>query len=127
MLRTILGAISGVVVWVVVATACNFVVRKTWADYAMVEKAMNFSLPMMIARLSMSGFSSVIGGLVAALVSRERFKAAFVSGVLLLIVFAPVHISIWSKFPLWYHLTFLISLPVLSVVGGSFASVRAKT
>jgi uncharacterized protein (DUF983 family) len=39
----------------------------------------------------------------------------------LLLVFIPVHYSIWSHFPIWYHLTFLISLPVLSIVGGKFA------
>jgi hypothetical protein len=127
MLRIILGAISGVIVWVIVVITCNFLVRKTWADYAAVEKVMNFTLSMMIARLSMSGLSSVVSGFVAALVARERLKAAFASGVLLLILFIPLHISLWPKFPVWYHLTFLISLPILSAVGGRFAAVQAKT
>jgi uncharacterized protein (DUF983 family) len=41
-----------------------------------------------------------------------------ITGIVLLAIFIPVHMNIWEHFPLWYHLTFLPSLPILSVVGG---------
>ena len=40
-------------------------------------------------------------------------------GVLLLIGFIPVHISLWDRFPVWYHLTFLLSLVPLTYLGGT--------
>jgi uncharacterized protein (DUF983 family) len=58
---------------------------------------------------------------VAASVGRDRLVPALIAGVILLILFLPIHYSIWPKFPIWYHLTFLTSLPVLSVAGGRFA------
>jgi len=34
----------------------------------------------------------------------------------LLIMFLPIHYTIWDKFPIWYHLYFLSSLVVLPVL-----------
>jgi hypothetical protein len=121
MLRLILGVVAGVVVWGIGVTILNLGLRHGWADYAAAEKATTFTLPMMIARLSMSAVSSLAGGAAASAVSRERFRAALGVGVIFLILFIPVHASIWTKFPIWYHLTFLTSLPILSVIGGRFA------
>lgn len=117
-MRITLGAIVGVVVWAIVVTACDIVVRKLWPEYAQVEKSLVFTLPMMIMRLSESAVCSVLSGFAAALTARERIKSAAGAGIVLLALFLPVHISIWSKLPPWYHLVFLTSLPVLSLAGG---------
>lgn len=117
-MRITLGALASVVVWLIVVTACDIVIRKLWPEYAQVEKSLVFTLPMMIMRLSESAACSVLSGFVAALVAKERIKSSLAAGVVLLALFLPVHISIWSKFPPWYHLVFLTSLPVLSLAGG---------
>jgi hypothetical protein len=120
MLRKILGAIAGVVAWGVVVTLINMGLRAAWPDYAGVDKAMTlaFTLPMMAARLSESAVSSLVSGYVAALVSKERLWGSLLAGLVLLAIFAPIHYQIGNKLPLWYHLTFLTSLPVLSLIGG---------
>ncbi len=120
-MRTVLAGIAGVIVWGVVVTLLNLGLRHGWADYAAVEKAMTFTVAMMAARLSMSGVASLVSGYLASRISHERFNAALISGVILLALFAPFHYTIWDKFPVWYHLTFLTSLPVLSLLGGRFA------
>ena len=117
MLRQIGGAIIGVIAWGVVVTVLNLGLRHGWPAYAAVEKVMLFTVPMMAMRLSISGISSLISGYVSAAIGRSS-QAALIAGVLLLLIFLPIHYSIWSKFPLWYHLTFLTSLPVLSIIGG---------
>ncbi|MGH6872816.1 MAG: hypothetical protein ACREHE_15040 [Rhizomicrobium sp.] len=122
MLRGILGAIAGVVTWFVAITVLGLALRYSWPDYAAVEKAMTFTVPMMAARLAVSGIGSLTGGYVASLISRERLWAALGAGVILLVPFVPYHLTtaIWSKFPVWYHLTFFVSLPLLSVIGARF-------
>ena len=117
-MRITLGAIAGVVVWAIAVTACDIVVRKLWPEYAQVEKSLVFTLPMMVTRLSESAACSVLSGFVAALIAKERIKSAAGAGIALLALFLPVHISIWSKLPPWYHTVFLTSLPVLSLAGG---------
>jgi hypothetical protein len=124
MLRLIGGIVAGIVVWAVVATLLNFGLRHGWHDYAAVEKARTFTIPMMAARLSESAIASIASGWAAASIGKRRLSAT-IAGVILLLMFLPVHYSIWSKFPIWYHLTFFISLPVLSILGGRLAKVKA--
>jgi len=123
MLRQIGGAVVGVIAWGIVVTVLNLGLRHGWPAYAAVEKAMLFTVPMMAARLSISGISSLVSGYAAAAVGRSG-QAALIAGVVLLLIFLPIHYTIWSKFPIWYHLTFLISLPLLSVIGGRFSRSR---
>ena len=85
---------------------------------------MAFTLPMMAARLSESGVASLLSGSIAAVLGRDRLKPALIAGIVLLLFFIPVHYSLWHKFPVWYHLTFLSSLVILSVAGGRIARGR---
>jgi hypothetical protein len=41
-----------------------------------------------------------------------------IPGVILLAGFIPQHISLWNNFPVWYHLTFLLSFVPLTYLGG---------
>jgi hypothetical protein len=130
MWRLIGGIVVGVVAWFAIVTALNFGLRHGWPDYAAVEKAMNFTLPMMAARLAESAVASLISGAIAAAVARGDRSfggAAFLSGLALLGLFAPVHYWLWSKFPVWYHVTFLLSLPILSWLGGQLVRRQPST
>ncbi len=125
MWRQIGGAIAGIVAWVALVIVFDLVLRRVWPDYAAVEKAMTFTLSMMIARLSESGVASLLGGAIAAVLGRDRLKPPLIAGIVLLIPFSYFHYFVlWSKFPVWYHLTFLGSLVILSVAGGRIARGR---
>ena len=39
--------------------------------------------------------------------------------LLILALFVPVHVSLWSTFPVWYHLVFLGSLVPLVILGSA--------
>jgi hypothetical protein len=124
MWRLICGVVVGLAVWVAVVSLLDRSMRYGWHDYAAVEKAMTFTFAMMIARLSESAVSSLASGYIAAWVGKGGW-APLISGTIILLFFAPYHLSIWSHFPAWYHLTFLISLPVLSFVGGKLWRVKS--
>jgi hypothetical protein len=85
---------------------------------AAIRDMMLLTLPMLITRLAISALGSVAGGYAAAMVARENTKAPLAAGILLLVVFVPYHLTIWQNFPVWYHVTFFVSLPVLSLLGG---------
>jgi len=38
----------------------------------------------------------------------------------------PVHIAIWSKFPVWYHLTFLLPIIPAVLLGALLSQRRNK-
>jgi hypothetical protein len=119
MAKRILGVVAGLVVFVAVATVAGLIMRLTWPAYASVAAAMLFTLPMLIARLSIGAVATLAAGLVTAMIARRSVGAAVATGVLLLLVFIPEHIVLWPKFPLWYHLTFLVSLVPLTYLGGA--------
>ncbi len=121
MLKAILGAIAGVVVFLVVATIGGLILRASWPAYVSVAAAFKFTLPMLITRLSIGAVATLAAGLVAALIARRSIGAALATGALLLAGFLPQHIMIWAKFPAWYHLTFLLSLLPLTWLGGRVA------
>ena len=117
MVREGLGALAGVVTWAVVATLLNLPLRLASPEYAAVEKAMTFTLWMMVARLALSAMASVGAGIVAAKSARGLRRPAILTGLILFALFAPLHVHIWMQFPVWYHLIFLGSLLVLPVLG----------
>ena len=118
MSKKILGVVAGLVVWMAVVLAVGEVMRRSWPAYASVADAMTFTLPMMIARLSIGALATLAAGLITALIVPQSTTARLMPGVLLLMAFIPQHYMLWDKFPIWYHLTFLLSLVPLTWVGG---------
>jgi len=70
----------------------------------------------MAARLAIGAVATVAAGAVSARIARSSI-AGLAPGLLLLLFFIPVHVSLWEKFPVWYHLTFLLSLVPLTYAG----------
>lgn len=117
MLKSIAAVLGGLIVWLVVATIGNILLRVLLPGYAGVEKAMAFTPAMMVARLVLGALSSAGAGFAAARIANSRSRTVTVLGVLLVIVFIPIHYGLWDKFPLWYHLTFLLSLFPFTLLG----------
>jgi hypothetical protein len=126
MLRLIAGVVLGVVAWFVAVSVLGYALGHLWPALAVASKnPTTLTIPMLVARLGVSFLSSIVGGLIAALVSGERFRAPLGAGVLLLAFFAYYHVTmIWHDFPVWYHLTFFVSLVLLSLLGGRLARPR---
>jgi hypothetical protein len=92
--------------------------RGAWPDYARVADAMIFTLPMMLARLSIGAVATIAAGWITTVIAGRSTFVRFAPGLLLLLAFIPQHIMLWEKFPIWYHLTFLLSLIPLTYLGG---------
>jgi hypothetical protein len=115
--KTVAAVMVGLVTWIVVATIVNFPLRAGWPHYHEAETAFNFTLGMKLVRLALGALASVCSGFVAAWIANGRPTAAIALGILLLAVFIPNHYLLWEKFPVWYHLTFLVSLFPLTLLG----------
>jgi hypothetical protein len=117
-IRASLAVIIGLVVWVICATALDIPLRFALPGYAAAEPQLQFTLPMMIARLALPGaVPSVAAGFVSAWISRDNRRAIAALAIVLLVIFLPTHLHVWTKLPLWYHLVFLGSLPLLTWFG----------
>jgi hypothetical protein len=121
MLRTILAVLAGLCAWFVVIFLAGLVLRATWPEFVAATPTMSYTLPMLLTRLSVGILATLAGGAVAARLARQSSAALF-AGIVLVVVFIPIHIQLWDKFPIWYHLFFLVSLVPLSILGGRFVA-----
>jgi hypothetical protein len=124
MKRSILAVIAGLATWIVAASVVNRGLRMLLAGYAAAEPKMTFTLSMMAARLTMAVIASLAAGAVAGAVAPSSRRAPWVLGAILLAAFLPEHVMIWHLFPVWYHLTFLVTLVPLIVLGAQLTQAR---
>jgi hypothetical protein len=118
MKRSILACLAGLLTWIVVVTVIDRVLRLSLPNYTAAEHTLQFTLGMKWARLSMAIATSVAAGAVTSWISRSRGWAPLIVGSVVLAMFLPSHIAIWSKFPVWYHLTFLLTI-IPAVLAGA--------
>ena len=117
MKRFILACLAGLLTWAIVVTVINRVLRLSLPNYTAAEQTLQFTLGMKWARLLMAIVTSVLAGAVTGWISRPSRWAPLIVGSVVLAMFLPFHIAIWSKFPVWYHLTFLLTIIPAVLVG----------
>jgi hypothetical protein len=134
MLRIILGAIVGFIVWLILLRGSDFIgatISPDWFgkylnDFA---TAINNKTPytadsvIMIMLVIRSAVLSVIAGFVAAVISKENFKSPLIAGILLLALGAFVSFLIGNYAPIWYHLGILLPLIPMTLIGGKLRKV----
>ena len=124
MKRSILACLAGLLTWVVVVSVIDRVLRLSLPGYTAAEQTLQFTLAMKWARLLMAIVTSLAAGAVTHWVSRLGRTAPLIVGSVVLAMFIPVHIAIWSKLPVWYHLTFLLTILPAVLVGALLPSRR---
>jgi len=123
MKRFILACLAGLLTWAVVVTVINRVLRLSLPNYTAAEHTLQFTLGMKWARLLMAIVTSVVAGAVTGWISRPGRWAPMIVGCVVFAMFLPAHISLWSKFPVWYHLTFLLTI-IPAVLAGALLLPR---
>ena len=124
MKRSILACLAGLLTWLVVVSLINRLLRLTMADYTTAEQTLQFTLAMKWARLTMAIVTSLAAGAVAGWTSLSSRWAPFIVGCAVLALFLPLHIAIWSRLPVWYHLTFLLTIVPAVLLGALLPSRR---
>jgi len=122
MRRTIAGVIVGLIAWALVVTVLNWGLRLWLPGYLQAEPSMVFTLTMKLARLSIAVVSSLAAGALVRVVAPASRWAPWIVGLIVLALFLPAHVSLWYRFPIWYHLTFLVPLVPLVVLGARVGS-----
>jgi hypothetical protein len=122
MRRTIVAIIAGLVGWAVIVTVINWGLRLGLPGYRLAEPTLVFTLGMKIARLTMAAITSVAAGALVRLIAPQSRIAPWIVGLIILALFLPAHVQLWHRFPIWYHLSFLVPLVPLVALGAWLAS-----
>jgi hypothetical protein len=126
MKRSILACLAGLLTWMVVVTVIDRVLRLSLPDYTAAEHTLQFTLGLKWARLLMAIATSLVAGAVTGSISPSRHWPPLVVGLVVFGMFAPWHIAHWSKFPAWYHLTFLLTIIPAVLVGARLTPRRNR-
>ena len=116
--KAVVGVMAGLAMGLAIVIVAGVFMRASWPAYASVADAMTFTLPMMLARLSIGALATLGAGWVTTAIAPRSLLVRLLPGLILLVVFIPQHIALWNTFPVWYHLTFLLSLVPLTYLGG---------
>jgi hypothetical protein len=126
MKRSILACLAGLLTWIVVVSLINRVLRLGMPNYTAAELTLQFTLSMKWARLFMAIVTSLAAGAVTGWISPLSRWAPLIVGSVVLAMFLPVHVALWSKFPVWYHLSFLLPIVPSVLVGALLPPRRNK-
>jgi hypothetical protein len=83
---------------------------------------MLFTLSMKMARLLMAAVTSLAAGALVRAIAPASRRAPWIVGLVMLALFLPAHVHLWHRFPIWYHLTFLLTLAPLVALGAWLVS-----
>ena len=125
MVRSFLACVAGLVAWLVVVTIIDRVLRVAMPGYTIAEHTLQFTFAMKLARLLMAAITSIAAGAVTRWVAPASRWAPWVVGGVVLAMFLPAHVMIWSRLPVWYHLAFLLTIVPLVVAGARLLPPRS--
>lgn len=126
MWRTVGSIVAGLVAWAVVVTLLNFGLRAAIPGYHAAEATLQFTLAMKAGRLIEAALTSLAAGAVVGAIAPAKKWAPWAVGAIVLAMFLPEHLRIWSRFPVWYHLGFLVPLAPLVVIGAALMTRRGE-
>lgn len=130
MVRIILGAIIGFIVWTCLLLSSDAIwmalsdsYTKHQADFqsAVANKTpFTADLTVMIISVIRSAIFTLITGFIVTLISKENFKAPLLLGIFLLLFGGFIHSIMLNNVPIWYHILILLPLIPLALLGGKF-------
>jgi hypothetical protein len=125
--RKVIALVSALIVWLLVSSVLNRLLRLGIPGYSAAEPAMAFTVSMQWARLAIGAVTSLSAGYLLARVAPDARRLPIIFGAFLVAMFLPVHYTLWNKFPMWYHLTFLLTIVPLVVAGAQVGARKTAS
>ncbi len=124
MMRMIIGAIVGYIVWTAIWLTVNAMVFAEVGEVIAAGDAFTETGPL-LGVLALSIACSLAGGVAAASAGGKRARGAVLGNALLLLATGIfIQAGVWSLMPVWYHLIFWGLLVPVTLLGGMFVLRR---
>ena len=132
MIRIILGAIVGFIIWTILLLSSDAIWMALSPDWfgkhqAELQSAVTNKTPFMadsailLIAVIRSAILSLITGFIAALIAKENFISPLLLGIFLLLFGSLVSFAAWNNVPVWYHFGILLPLIPLTILGGKLS------
>ena len=115
-IKTVLGILVGLVAYMIIGSLGLSLLSIIWADHAISSKDKSFTFAMLLSRLLIAIFASIVAGIGATKISNDNGKSAWFVGAIIFCIAAYIHFfMVWSDYPVWYHFAYL--LPIIPIIG----------
>ncbi len=121
MRHSILGIVTGFIVWLIGLLLGILIAWMLWDVMASYFGDLVFLIPILII-----AFASLIAGFAAALVAREYTKTPLILSVVLLIVGISFQLFNGDTIELWYYLAFWVLIISMTILGGNLKKILGK-
>lgn len=118
MIKTIIGALAGFLVWSALWIGCDFVIRAVAPSIVPNDDFSVVPTSFLVTKLILSVFFSIASGYLAAVVASESRHAPLILGVALLAFGTAVTVSMWDARFIVFNGAFLALLLPMAVIGG---------
>jgi hypothetical protein len=134
MVRSIVGIVSGAVLWMLGFFVLALILAQLWPDYAIHgrqwtrENLFTFTPLMACCNLVFWVLAEIGAGWAVAKIAKRR-EALWILAAMVTIYLIALHLILyWSRFPWWYNLGVVIpAIPALLLGGRLANSLRADT
>lgn len=115
--RAIASVVGGLLFFSLAEYALGALAKGFWPEYAVAIAHRTFTLLMLWSRLAAGAAATIFAACVAAMLVRNGRTAGLWFGVSLLVLSVLWHVSIWAKYPVWYHLTWFAVIMPTALLG----------
>ena len=110
------GILAGLIAYIVTGSLGLYLLKISWADYAISSKDKSYTFEMLLARLFVGIFASMVAGITTIKISNDNGKSAWLVGVITFCGATYIHfVKVWTDYPVWYHFSYL--LPIIPLIG----------
>lgn len=112
-----LGILAGLIAYTIIGSLGLYLLRISWADYAIHSRDKSYTLEMLLSRLSIGILAAVASGISAAKIANDNGRSAWFVGAILFCVGSYFHFNtaVWTEYPVWYHFAYV--LPIIPITG----------
>lgn len=122
--KSVAAVVAGFVAWSVLHLVNMYVIRTTWPDAIGEDGSVTEILPLALM-LFITFDQSFVAGVVCRLVAKTG-KAPLALAVLLTTVGLVVQGMGWDLMPEWYHISFLVMLMPMTLLGAKVVTLKRK-
>jgi len=118
MLRAVVAVIVGYAAWTLIWVGGNALAFASAGEVAARGERIA-DVGELVGMVVLGVVCSIAGGAACGVISRRSSTAAAVLAILFLLTGLGVQLSAWAVFPVWYHVVFLVSVPVVTFAAGT--------
>ncbi|MFN8283452.1 MAG: hypothetical protein U0U67_09580 [Chitinophagales bacterium] len=113
-----LSILAGLVGYATIGSLGLYLLKACWTEYAKSSIDKSYTLEMLLSRLFVATIAAITAGILTTKTSKRQGKSIWFVAITIFSIAAYIHFfRVWTDYPIWYHLTYLLSIiPIIKLI-----------